>query len=617
MKGIFMKITEVDMPEVKGLPDGLGNIKMERLGSIVLIAGKNGSGKTRLLGRIRKYTLNRPSNEEKEVITKNINLYEQKINSNPQNKDIIDLKERLTCDKNKLAFLNYISFSEYDKNLVYDYVPKSLTLVDCDNLSKKQFRQYASLINQIGIGALGQGTISRIQNEQDRFYNAKDISEIPITEKENAYNSYNALNSIIQEMLGAGLTRSIDGEAQIYGKPIGQANLSDGQKILLQFCLAIHSQGATLGNLVLLMDEPENHIHPSVLFEVLDKISKINNNGQIWIATHSISLLSHFDASNIWYMENNNIYYAGREPERVLKGLLGDEDQISRLSDFLTLPIQFASNQYAYECLFQPKAVQTGIQDTQTNQIRNEIKKHEIGKKIRILDFGAGKGRLADSIYYSDDINDKFLLQDWLDYIAYDEFNNDEMTCKCAIKKIYGTADKRYFNNFNKLQEEYDDETFDVIVMCNVLHEIDPKEWLKLFSENGAIYKFLKTDGFLLLVEDELIPVGEKAYQNGYVVLNTAPIKKLFNINENDADFKIFDARKDSRLMAFRIPKSYLMRITAESRILALECVAEQAKRGILDLRKKAGNYKTGKKHGFYTQQFANATLCLDELKIN
>jgi ABC-type lipoprotein export system ATPase subunit len=92
MKGIFMKITEVDMPEVKGLPDGLGNIKMERLGSIVLIAGKNGSGKTRLLGRIRKYTLNRPSNEEKEVITKNINLYEQKINSNPQFKRAVNMR---------------------------------------------------------------------------------------------------------------------------------------------------------------------------------------------------------------------------------------------------------------------------------------------------------------------------------------------------------------------------------------------------------------------------------------------------------------------------------------------------------------------------------------------
>lgn len=45
-----MKITKVNIP--KSVGDGLGDIEMDRLGHIVLLAGKNGSGKTRILAKI-------------------------------------------------------------------------------------------------------------------------------------------------------------------------------------------------------------------------------------------------------------------------------------------------------------------------------------------------------------------------------------------------------------------------------------------------------------------------------------------------------------------------------------------------------------------------------------
>lgn len=101
--------------------------------------------------------------------------------------------------------------------------------------------------------------------------------------------------------------RTVDGEATLFGFPMGKANLSDGQKILLQFCLVIYSQETALKDLILILDEPENHLHPSVIIETLDRIQKCNSNGQIRIATHSIPLLAHFDPSLIWYAENNKI----------------------------------------------------------------------------------------------------------------------------------------------------------------------------------------------------------------------------------------------------------------------------------------------------------------------
>ena len=46
-----MRITKVDIP--KSDNDGLEHIKMDRLGRVVLVTGRNGAGKTRILNKIK------------------------------------------------------------------------------------------------------------------------------------------------------------------------------------------------------------------------------------------------------------------------------------------------------------------------------------------------------------------------------------------------------------------------------------------------------------------------------------------------------------------------------------------------------------------------------------
>jgi len=151
--------------------------------------------------------------------------------------------------------------------------------------------------------------------------------------------------------------------------------------------------------------------------------------------------------------------------------------------------------------------------------------------------------------------------------------------------------------------------------MCNVLHEIDPNDWLKLFSKKGEIPNLLNENGILILVEDQEMPIGEKAYQKGFIVLNTAELKELFSIKESDSDFEFSDARGDGRLKAHIIKKEYLMRISPESRLGSIESVHKNASEKILSIRKDKINYKNGKIHGFWVQQFANTGLSLSELK--
>lgn len=361
------------------------------------------------------------------------------------------------------------------------------------------------------------------------------------------------------------------------------------------------------------MDEPENHLHSSVIIETIDRITKSVSNGQIWIATHSIPLLAHFDPSLIWYVENNEISYAGRIPEKVLSSLLGDEEEIAKLQDFISLPSQFATSRFAYESLIKPQVVDSNSEDPQSIQIRNELLKVTSTGKVRVLDFGAGKGRLISNLFDLD-INDQKRVVDQLDYIAYDINNLDKEFCENSITKVYGSSIKRYYNSIDGILSDYDKESFQVIIMCNVLHEIDPKEWLGLFSSEGKITKLLDTKGFLLLVEDYQMPIGEKAYQKGFLVLDTPQVKELFKINEKDSGFSVTDAREDGRLKAHLIPKDCLVRIDENSRLEALKSLSTTAKEKILEIRNKEQNYRLGKLHGFWVQQFANTQLSLSEL---
>jgi ABC-type cobalamin/Fe3+-siderophores transport system ATPase subunit/SAM-dependent methyltransferase len=630
-----MRITSIDIPKGETKSDGLEKIQMNKLGDVVLITGKNGSGKTRILEKIIETIDEKPTNNNIIFLKNKINVLENKIAGqekirsamNPNSpvtkhnlpQRIQSIKSYIQQMRNEIAEINsLLNWSKITTNeLASDYtpvyfVPKNLHLSDNNEFRKNEIINHANSINTVGVKALSQGSFARIQVIQDIWFNAThQNSNSSATEQKNAINDYNKLCKLISIFLNTSLDRSLDGEATIFGFPLGQSNLSDGQKILLQFCMAIYSQETALKDLILILDEPENHLHPSVIIETIDRIRECNSNGQIWIATHSIPLLAHFDPSSIWYVENGKISHAGKIPEKVLSSLLGNEDEIARLQDFISLPSQFASSRYAFESLFEPKVLLTNSNDPQSLQIRDSLRKSSKSGKIRILDFGAGKGRLLSNIYELDENNEDKLLEQ-IDYIAFDLFDKDKKYCEDVLFKAYGDSKNRYFNDQNILLSIYDKESFDAVIMCNVLHEIDPKEWIKLFQKDGLISRLLCENGILLLVEDHQIPIGEKAYKKGFLVLDTPELKDLFKISEEDKDF-IVDPRREGRLKAHHIPKRCLIRIDNDSRLKAIKSIKITAREKIIGIRDLEQSYQNGKLHGFWTQQFANAELNLAE----
>ncbi len=489
-------------------------------------------------------------------------------------------------------------------------------MIDQNDFSKKQIAEHEIIAKTSNISNLNQSALSYIQRLQNRYYSVTHQNyNGDVSVKEKYILEYEQICEMIKAFLDAKLTRNENGDAVLFGFPIGKAPLSEGQRVLLQFCVAFHAHAGNLSKLIVLMDEPENHLHPSAMLDVINKLKEILNQGQIWIATHSIPLLANFDPACIWWMEDSTIKHRGTHPEVVLKGLIGDDDRIEKLHDFLGLPATLAANRFAHQCLFKPAVSDAGQGDAQTQQIqRIVLDALDANGELRILDFGAGRGRLIEAINEECSPEQK----EKIDYYAFDTCPIHRDECELNIASMYdGSKKQRYFCDEKGLLSILDKHSFDIIVMCNVLHEIDPAKWRHIFGENGIFETFLKDNGFFLLVEDTLMPMGENAHSNGFLVLDTPELKELFSIGENEEKFITSDARGDGRLKAYCIPASCIRNISPETIRSAIETLRLLAMEEIKKLRTIADEpktYQTGRKHAYYVQQFANASLALETL---
>jgi len=712
-----MLITEINIPEDISSHVELDTISMKKIGKTVLLAGKNGSGKTRILNLVRQEANNLSRNvqdkeqanlqvkslkeqianlpqskihQEQQIkqLTQNINNWEEQIESQPQQelqhkenieqyeKNIVTLSSRqgdktveLKIEQEKKAITkqqqqienlprqkqqlenNIESYSQNIVNLekainglpeqkiklqneietqnklidtalpivcegnkltVVDFVPNKIELEGWSNFSKQEWENRATTAKTLGIKTIHQATIPLIHQVSERFFNAthQHLQSTAI-EINNATKDYERLKNIIKSFLGADISWNLDAHSTIFGKPIAQANLSAGQRILLQLSVAIFSQGGSLTDHVIFMDEPENHLHPSAVIDLIDTLRTHSPNGQIWIATHSIPLLSHFEASALWFVEKGTIKPSGKKPEVVLRSLLGDEENVQKLKDFISLPDELARTRFAFECLCPPLVVETNSNDPQSIQLNQQLQLIWDDKEsLKLLDFGAGKGRMIANLVDYDNVTSTTL-----DYHAYDLFDDDKDYCLSNISLSYDDPENRYHNSIELLRTKLDDNYFDVIVLSNVLHEIPHPEWCNIFKDMS---KLLKEGGYLLLIEDCLIPTGELPHRNGFVVFNTLHLKKLFEIPATEENFIQHDARFDSveqrgRLMAHLIPTQYLTNSSPETIKIALTELKNSAQTEVKKVRAKEATYSNGLAHSFWIQQLANTVLCLSE----
>jgi hypothetical protein len=232
---------------------------------------------------------------------------------------------------------------------------------------------------------------------------------------------------------------------------------------------------------------------------------------------------------------------------------------------------------------------------------------------LRVLDFGAGEARLLGGV--SEGCTN---VASEIDYVAFDTSRKSKNACERQLIAVYGSTDNRIYFDSDDCLAARGVGTFDVVVLCNVLHEIDPDEWLGVFGKQGFVSRSLSTNGHLLLVEDLRIPIGELPNPRGFFLLDTIHIQQLFNATTSELvnSILVHDERGDGRLKAHVVPKRLVESMTATTRTQALEALRETSLRRIKELRQSTDrSFKSGQLNGLWSQQYVNCCLYLQGIQ--
>ena len=574
---------------------GFKKLDLRGLGSVVLLAGKNGSGKSRLLKLLTQYQKVQHKNQKGEYLS-------------DEEKEILDYvqPELMGKDGQKIEIkeytkINFLNYSQYDVPLQSpDRFPTYVISKAKENLAKCDFEESA-------LDAL-----------LYLKYLIKHYRYDPDSDEEN---DLNALNELLEALLGQQLT-SLDGEPSMFGLPLNEMQLSPGQQYLLRMCIALHCNKVK-NNSILLLDEPETHLHPDALLNLIYQLQTRFQLDQIWIATHSVALLSRFNTSDIWHMTEQTAKKLGSKSGPLMESLLGELSQRVQLQDFIGAPVSFACNEFAYECLWEPPTVPYKRGDPQVTTTLKAVlddpsTQHEevlqTGTTV-VVDFGVGQGRFLEGVGM-----DHREQLSRLDYYAYDKFDTDKETCQAIMCK-YNIDKTRYYNysDIQALREELKIKGGAThVLMINVLHEIPPKEWPETFA---TIASFLRNDGKLILVETEELRYGEKPYMDGFLVVQEPAVKLLLN----EIDVRCDHCEHPyERVVRYQIPKKMLLNVDSASVDAAVEEIGRISLEKIYQLRRENNRSKQwllGVQLAFWTHQYANVQLFLhspmEEQKFN
>jgi predicted ATPase len=622
-------------------------LQLRDLGQCVVLAGKNGSGKTRLLtlldGLARKYvtpevrrqtefdiTQNLDAKRNNQADVERIETHGLRTGENPG--QLEQLRRKIASNDSEierrrqtlLASDALVMSGEGLPKIVF-FVPKSTALQDPADGRESEATQQANTFasglaadgSHIGAPAYVRAVMRAATQERGARVRTSD------TEKHDAET---LLIDALTGLLGGEVDFELSDTQNL--KLVGltdryESLLSEGQKVLFQLACMLHARQALLKDCIVFLDEPENHLHPAVLNDLVDRLRGVLTDGQIWIATHSVPLIAHLSATDpdcLWFAEGGKFSRAGRAPGKVLNSLLGGPVGASRVHDLTLLASRYASFLLLRQCLLPPGVIPYDGQDPQLDQIREVLDRvRPADKPLTILDFGSGKGRLLDAIA---DAAAGQPLSGLIDYVAYERWGNEAEHCQSRCESLYGIEDRRRaFKSLDTVQEVRGEKFADIAIVCNVLHEVRPAEWLDEFGANSALARLVKDDGHILFVEDYAIPVGERAHEHGFLLLDESELQLLFDIDKNDIALGAFNRNDHAepgyrgRLIAHAVSARCLAHLSGKTRWKAIRSLHDRSLSRLQKLLEREHDTKTanalGRESALVTQLVANSALWL------
>ena len=336
-----MKIKNLHIKEFKGLRNISINFeKNDKVLNLAVLAGTNGTGKTRVLESILEYfqdyiyhNYKRNSNkiemyfEEKEKICRDnvgnemelyagLKEFSYNETNNPRNESHIKIKKELDILPKVIYVPTEINFQKMNTastTLVQEY--NFINIVNT-NLIK----DIPSYIATKMISAMFKNKNEKVGDVQKKVFDEiNEIFEILDIDVKAEDISQDGKNMPIFENSS--------------GDKFDINELSSGEKQLFLRTLAIKMLNPE--NSIILIDEPELSLHPKWQQRIVDVYRKIGKNNQIIIATHSPHILGSVRKENIMLLDKNEdgkivvrtgdeLYDSyGQPTERILEDIMG------------------------------------------------------------------------------------------------------------------------------------------------------------------------------------------------------------------------------------------------------------------------------------------------------
>ena len=375
-----MKIKNLHIEEYNGLENLDINFESEgKVLDLIVLAGVNGSGKTRVLESIRYWF------EMFRSKAVNVELFYEEnerevLESLMNSEGLTEIEKEMQKEIEYTDCLRNIKFYNYDyrhnktENRNYNskiisksfenlkifpkliYVPTEINFEEIKKAQTNLKKEY-NFINIVDsyeikdIPSYIATRISKVANEEENL----TMGQV----RKKVFAEINGIFEILELDVKLSEISKDENSMPIFtdssGKKFGINELSSGEKQLFLRTLAIKMLEPE--NSIIMIDEPELSLHPKWQQKIVDVYRKIGRNNQIILATHSPHILGSVEKENIILLEKNengivevktgdefgNSY--GQTTGRILEDIMGLEtDRNPSVNNLLNLVKEMVKN---------------------------------------------------------------------------------------------------------------------------------------------------------------------------------------------------------------------------------------------------------------------------------
>ena len=375
-----MKIKKIHIKEYNGLEKLDINFESEgKVLDLIVLAGINGSGKTRVLESIRYWF------EMFRSKAVNVELFYEEnerevLKSLMNSEGLTEIEKEMQKEIEYTDCLRNIKFYNYDyrhnktENRNYNskiisksfeklkifpkliYVPTEINFEEIKKAQTNLKKEY-NFINIVDsyeikdIPSYIATRISKVANEEENL----TMGQV----RKKVFEEINGIFEILELDVKLSEISKDENSMPIFtdssGKKFGINELSSGEKQLFLRTLAIKMLEPE--NSIIMIDEPELSLHPKWQQKIVDVYRKIGRNNQIILATHSPHILGSVEKENIILLEKNengivevktgdefgNSY--GQTTGRILEDIMGLEtDRNPSVNNLLNLVKEMVKN---------------------------------------------------------------------------------------------------------------------------------------------------------------------------------------------------------------------------------------------------------------------------------